>query len=778
MIKNIAQIVVSSALLLSFPLFASPASAYVNTIYVSPTGSDSASGQAIEEAWEHVQKALAEAEAGDLVLIRGGYYNDGTLYAGDTTGQDWDSLFAYDEDHANYTQPPYANWGFSPTNSGTGDGPDERITFKGYPDEMRPIILGNNPDQDGDKRCGAYIYQNDYITFDSLHFMYGYRGIFPRGTNDNPCLGLTIRHCEICSTKSGDAGDNGGGVVTHAAADSAQVKNLVVENCDIHHNGSVTDGYTNAWNTAGVFLHAPISRLTVRNNRIHDQFGGVIIKSTQAWPIDSVYVSNNDIYNIGTAGIVINSAARLYTCRVYHNYIYGPISGGAGIIFGGTTSKTEMQTFDTHVYNNTIDCDNSMDGIYSEQSTITERTDTVDCTIVNNIFHDPVNVISMKLETPNDPYDCCYWPAENSIIFNSNLIWESGEDSTTTIYFAFHDNPRDSTYSIRDFRIACDAENLQGFTQESGSSYKFADPEFTTVDGNEYVIDSTSPAATGGYGEYASYIGAYDPGGDEADPAPEITWFAINGGDESTDSREVTLNNTCTGSPTEYIASESSDFSGSSWHAYSAAPVFQLSSGYGTKTVYLKVGNGSEESNPLDDAIIYAEQTVVDTGNLVAGQVPLVDGTYSGYDPAQITDGNFHTHDKEASTWASTADASDPHWIEFDLGQPQDTLTVVFYWAYNVDVTYWNWTTSQMVIIESGSAGSFSPIDTLISLAPREVSYISVELNGDDHLRLWQPPNSGPESYSSILWVAEVEIFPGDIRSPMINLQNGERVED
>jgi len=78
---------------------------------------------------------------------------------------------------------------------------------------------------------------------------------------------------------------------------------------------------------------------------------------------------------------------------------------------------------------------------------------------------------------------------------------------------------------------------------------------------------------------------------------PEITSFAINNGDASTTSRTVTLNNTCENSPTHYMASESSDFSGASWQPYSTAPSFTITSpGDGTKWVYFKVKNDDGES--------------------------------------------------------------------------------------------------------------------------------------------------------------------------------------
>jgi hypothetical protein len=59
-------------------------------------------------------------------------------------------------------------------------------------------------------------------------------------------------------------------------------------------------------------------------------------------------------------------------------------------------------------------------------------------------------------------------------------------------------------------------------------------------------------------------------------------------------SQTITLNNTVAGTtPTQYMASESPDFSGAAWLPYSNAPTFTLSSGAGTKIVYFEVKDGS-----------------------------------------------------------------------------------------------------------------------------------------------------------------------------------------
>lgn len=84
---------------------------------------------------------------------------------------------------------------------------------------------------------------------------------------------------------------------------------------------------------------------------------------------------------------------------------------------------------------------------------------------------------------------------------------------------------------------------------------------------------------------------------------PAVTSFKINGGAASTAHRRVTLNNTASGTPTQYMASESSTFSGATWKTYSRKPTFTLSAGVGVKRVYFKVRNAAGQSARVSDAI-------------------------------------------------------------------------------------------------------------------------------------------------------------------------------
>jgi formylglycine-generating enzyme required for sulfatase activity len=88
---------------------------------------------------------------------------------------------------------------------------------------------------------------------------------------------------------------------------------------------------------------------------------------------------------------------------------------------------------------------------------------------------------------------------------------------------------------------------------------------------------------------------------------PVVTSFAINNGAWSTTSQTVRLDNACTGSPTDYMASEAADFAGAAWEAYSTAPSFTLSASEGPKTVYFKVRNAASASAIANDTIVLAE---------------------------------------------------------------------------------------------------------------------------------------------------------------------------
>ncbi|HBV99393.1 MAG TPA: phage tail protein, partial [Desulfotomaculum sp.] len=99
--------------------------------------------------------------------------------------------------------------------------------------------------------------------------------------------------------------------------------------------------------------------------------------------------------------------------------------------------------------------------------------------------------------------------------------------------------------------------------------------------------------------------------------APTGGSISINGGNTYTNSTSVTLTLSATGA-SEMMVSEDSSFSGASYEAYSASKSFTLSSGDGTKTVYVKYRNaaGNETSGTISDSITL--DTTAPTGGSIS----------------------------------------------------------------------------------------------------------------------------------------------------------------
>jgi hypothetical protein len=85
---------------------------------------------------------------------------------------------------------------------------------------------------------------------------------------------------------------------------------------------------------------------------------------------------------------------------------------------------------------------------------------------------------------------------------------------------------------------------------------------------------------------------------------PVVTSFKINAGGASTANALVTLNNTATNLPMQYMASEDPNFGAASWQPYTTSPKFFLSVGAGTKTVYFKTQNNFGVSAVTSDTIL------------------------------------------------------------------------------------------------------------------------------------------------------------------------------
>jgi subtilase family serine protease len=147
----------------------------------------------------------------------------------------------------------------------------------------------------------------------------------------------------------------------------------------------------------------------------------------------------------------------------------------------------------------------------------------------------------------------------------------------------------------------------------NGSPAYYMASQSSTFNGAAWKPYSTAPSFTlsAANGPKTVYFKVKDAGGVSAKASasivlaqlPVVTSFKIDAGAATTINPTVTLNNTVSISPTQFMASEARDFAGTVWQAYSSAPKFALSAGSGTKTVYFKVSNGAGPSVAVSDTI-------------------------------------------------------------------------------------------------------------------------------------------------------------------------------
>lgn len=98
--------------------------------------------------------------------------------------------------------------------------------------------------------------------------------------------------------------------------------------------------------------------------------------------------------------------------------------------------------------------------------------------------------------------------------------------------------------------------------------------------------------------------------------------ITINSGASSTTSRTVSIVPSYRGTPTHYRVGETSDLSSAAWVAYSGGTIpCTLSTGYGSKTVYLQLKDSTTETAVKQSTINYTEESteVVLTGLNVSG---------------------------------------------------------------------------------------------------------------------------------------------------------------
>ncbi|MGA2224009.1 MAG: TIGR03768 family metallophosphoesterase [Syntrophobacteraceae bacterium] len=174
---------------------------------------------------------------------------------------------------------------------------------------------------------------------------------------------------------------------------------------------------------------------------------------------------------------------------------------------------------------------------------------------------------------------------------------------------------RNSDNNVSIFVISVDTANpLNGGSSPSltSRSYSIAAMEiFQSLVGQGPGVDPNSGIYNA---ELVIQLGQLSPGLQEKilNISPVISSFKISTTSALAKSHLVTLNNTVGGStPVEYMASQSSSFSGAVWQPYSQAPCFTLSpSTTGSTTVYFKVRDGSGTQSAVASEFLRGSGTV------------------------------------------------------------------------------------------------------------------------------------------------------------------------
>jgi parallel beta-helix repeat protein len=269
------------------------------TLFVSPTGSDSNDGRSANTAFRSIGQAARVAQAGDVVDIRGGTYNEYVALA----------------------------------NSGTAEKP---IVFAGHPGET--VVLDGSsvaPDPTltpGNMHGAVVSLSGDYVTIKNLEVT----------KSAGPGVQINGNHDVVDALHI--HGNFGPGVNTWKASYGLIQNSTVHDNYDRRPNSSI-DGDT------GDGIHIGLSNnMTVRNNAVyHNSDDGI-----DCWDGNNNLVEGNTIYSngygiggdgegvkigIGTGNVVRNNTA--YDNRLQFD---GGESGG-NTIEGNTAYNTRWVDF-------------------------------------------------------------------------------------------------------------------------------------------------------------------------------------------------------------------------------------------------------------------------------------------------------------------------------------------------------------------------------------------------------------------------------------------------
>lgn len=280
--------------------------ANATTYYVSNAGSDANDGLSSDMAWETLQHAVVEVEAGDTVMVLPGEYQ-GFLHSANAGGA-----------------------------SGTADMP---ITYQASGDGVRIVedissgIPGGFP---GSGNYGIRVIEADHIIIDGFEVS----GMSRAGIGIEESHHVTVRNCRA-------TGNGRWGIFTSFA-----------NYCTIEHNYCA-----NSSDEHGIYYSNSSKGAIIRYNVSHsNRANGIHMNGDQFWEprfreeievtgvIEGAEIHGNIIYDNGRGGGAGINMDGVQNARIYNNLMYDLHAGG--ITCYGIDGKKPSQN--AKIYNNTI----------------------------------------------------------------------------------------------------------------------------------------------------------------------------------------------------------------------------------------------------------------------------------------------------------------------------------------------------------------------------------------------------------------------------------------
>ncbi len=142
--------------------------------------------------------------------------------------------------------------------------------------------------------------------------------------------------------------------------------------------------------------------------------------------------------------------------------------------------------------------------------------------------------------------------------------------------------------------------------------------------------------------------------------------------------------------------------------------------------------------------------------NLANGMMPHVSGTYPGYDSLHLTDGVYDPYGGQSTTWANES-ATQPHWVEVDLGSARQIQCIAVYWAWNPVQS--RWMTSQQFRVQQWNGSSYADVTTVSNATVDSCTFVNITPVMTSRVRYYQPANMGPTTYPTVAWLSELSVF-------------------